>query len=203
MNLPLSEDLIAEANAHDADALGQDYAALDRRLARSGIAIYAIKDRVAAFSIAVMGCRARGHAFRQVPDPGRADQYPRKAGRLRGHQPTFARHLARVAALYVGQGFRQRRAARRSRHVGSRLRSGQFEHLPGPVRPAAQLCQRIALLDRRESPRAGDRAQYRMHRNRPPNRLDPHSQVGRATSTTASTATTISIRVRSTRTSCS
>lgn len=72
MNMPLSEDLIAEANAHDADALGQDYAALDRRLARSGIAIDAIKDRVAAFSIAVRswGAGRGGTRFAKFPIPG-------------------------------------------------------------------------------------------------------------------------------------
>jgi L-rhamnose isomerase/sugar isomerase len=53
MNLPLSADLIAESNARDAAALDEDYDALGRKLERSGVAIDAIKDRVAKFSVAV------------------------------------------------------------------------------------------------------------------------------------------------------
>ena len=53
MNLPLSEELIAEANARDAAALDEDYAALGRKLSRTGIDIDAIKTRVAGFSLAV------------------------------------------------------------------------------------------------------------------------------------------------------
>lgn len=51
--LPISTDLIAEANARGLDALEDDYASLGRRLARSGIDIDAIKARVAGFSVAV------------------------------------------------------------------------------------------------------------------------------------------------------
>jgi L-rhamnose isomerase/sugar isomerase len=52
-NFPLSEDLIAQANASEIAALDDDYASLGRKLERGGIAIDAIKDRVAAFSVAV------------------------------------------------------------------------------------------------------------------------------------------------------
>jgi L-rhamnose isomerase/sugar isomerase len=70
--LPLSEDLIAEANAREAAALGEDYAALARKLGRSGIAIDAIKDRVAAFSVAVpsWGAGRGGTRFAKFPIPG-------------------------------------------------------------------------------------------------------------------------------------
>ncbi|WP_295633155.1 TIM barrel protein [Novosphingobium sp.] len=72
MTLPISEDLIAEANAREADALDEDYAALDRKLARGGIAIDAIKDRIAAFSVAVpsWGAGRGGTRFAKFPIPG-------------------------------------------------------------------------------------------------------------------------------------
>lgn len=75
--LPISADLIAERNAHHAEALDEDYAALGRKLARTGIDIDAIKDRVAGFSVAVpsWGGWPWRHAVCQVPDCGRADQH--------------------------------------------------------------------------------------------------------------------------------
>ena len=70
--LPLSEDLIAEANAREVAALDEDYAALARKLDRSGIAIDRIKDRVAAFSLAVpsWGAGRGGTRFAKFPIPG-------------------------------------------------------------------------------------------------------------------------------------
>ena len=72
MNLPLSTELIAEANARAIDALDEDYAALGRKLARSGIAIDAIKERVAVFSVAVpsWGAGRGGTRFAKFPIPG-------------------------------------------------------------------------------------------------------------------------------------
>ncbi|PLK26437.1 L-rhamnose catabolism isomerase [Novosphingobium sp. TH158] len=71
-NLAISADLIAEANARDAVALEEDYAALGRKLERSGIAIDAIKDRVARFSVAVpsWGAGRGGTRFAKFPIPG-------------------------------------------------------------------------------------------------------------------------------------
>lgn len=71
-NLPISADLIATRNATHAEALEEDYAALGRKLARSGIAIDAIKDRVAAFSVAVpsWGAGRGGTRFAKFPIPG-------------------------------------------------------------------------------------------------------------------------------------
>ena len=71
-NLPISADLIAEANAREAAALDDDYAALGRKLERSGIAIDAIKDRVARFSVAVpsWGAGRGGTRFAKFPIPG-------------------------------------------------------------------------------------------------------------------------------------
>ena len=71
-NLPLSEDLIAEANAREAAALDEDYAALGRKLSRTGIDIDAIKDRVADFSVAVpsWGAGRGGTRFAKFPIAG-------------------------------------------------------------------------------------------------------------------------------------
>lgn len=72
MNLPLSDDLVAEANARELAALDEDYAALARKLERTGVAIDAIKDRVAGFSVAVptWGAGRGGTRFAKFPIPG-------------------------------------------------------------------------------------------------------------------------------------
>jgi len=70
--LPISEELIAEANARAADALEDEYASLGRKLERSGIAIDAIKDKVAGFSVAVpsWGAGRGGTRFAKFPIAG-------------------------------------------------------------------------------------------------------------------------------------
>lgn len=70
--LPLSADLIAEANARHADALDEDYDALGRKLARTGIDIEAVLGRVASFSVAVpsWGAGRGGTRFAKFPIPG-------------------------------------------------------------------------------------------------------------------------------------
>lgn len=70
--LPLSADLIAEANARHADALDEDYTALGRKLARTGIDIDAVLGRVASFSVAVpsWGAGRGGTRFAKFPIPG-------------------------------------------------------------------------------------------------------------------------------------
>ena len=70
--LPISADLIGEANARAAEALDDEYAALGRKLERSGIAIDAIKDKVAGFSVAVpsWGAGRGGTRFAKFPIPG-------------------------------------------------------------------------------------------------------------------------------------
>lgn len=72
VSLPLSDELIAEANARAREALDEDYEALGRKLARTGIAIDAIKDRVAGFSVAVpsWGAGRGGTRFAKFPIPG-------------------------------------------------------------------------------------------------------------------------------------
>ena len=72
MTLPISADLIAEQNARHAEALDEDYAALGRKLSRTGIDIDAIKDRVAGFSVAVpsWGAGRGGTRFAKFPIPG-------------------------------------------------------------------------------------------------------------------------------------
>jgi L-rhamnose isomerase/sugar isomerase len=71
-NLPLSAELIAEANSREIAALDEDYAALGRKLSRTGIDIDAIKDRVAGFSVAVptWGAGRGGTRFAKFPIPG-------------------------------------------------------------------------------------------------------------------------------------
>ncbi|MCW1403450.1 L-rhamnose catabolism isomerase [Novosphingobium sp. MW5] len=71
-NLPISADLIAESNARELDALEDDYASLGRKLARTGIDIDAIKDRVANFSVAVpsWGAGRGGTRFAKFPIAG-------------------------------------------------------------------------------------------------------------------------------------
>ena len=71
-DLPLSAEFIAEANARESAALDEDYAALGRKLERSGIAIDRIKDRVAGFSVAVpsWGAGRGGTRFAKFPIPG-------------------------------------------------------------------------------------------------------------------------------------
>ena len=69
LNLPISNDLIAEHNAAMGDSLEEDYAALGRKLARTGIDIDRIKERVAGFSVAVptWGAGRGGTRFAKFP----------------------------------------------------------------------------------------------------------------------------------------
>jgi L-rhamnose isomerase/sugar isomerase len=71
-DLPLSADEIESHNALHADALAEDYHTLGRQLARRGVEIDAIKDRVAAFSVAVptWGAGRGGTRFAKFPIPG-------------------------------------------------------------------------------------------------------------------------------------
>jgi L-rhamnose isomerase/sugar isomerase len=71
-DMPISEDLIAEANARAHDALADEYGSLGRKLERSGIAIDAIKDKMAAFSVAVpsWGAGRGGTRFAKFPIAG-------------------------------------------------------------------------------------------------------------------------------------
>ncbi len=70
--LPISAEVIAEANARERGALDEDYEALGRKLARTGIEIEAIKDRVTDFSVAVpsWGAGRGGTRFAKFPIPG-------------------------------------------------------------------------------------------------------------------------------------
>ena len=72
MNLPLSADQIAELNVTGLDALHDEYDSLGRKLSRTGIDIAAIKDKVAAFSVAVpsWGSGRGGTRFAKFPIAG-------------------------------------------------------------------------------------------------------------------------------------
>ncbi len=69
--LPLSAEAIAEHNAANAAALDDDYASLGRQLERRGVAIEAIKAKVAAFSVALptWGVGVGGTRFAKFPIP--------------------------------------------------------------------------------------------------------------------------------------
>jgi L-rhamnose isomerase / sugar isomerase len=71
-NLPLSADQIATLNAPQIEALTDDYSSLGRKLSRAGIDIGAIKDKVAAFSVAVpsWGAGRGGTRFAKFPIAG-------------------------------------------------------------------------------------------------------------------------------------
>ncbi|MDD3798162.1 MAG: TIM barrel protein [Novosphingobium sp.] len=71
-SLPLSEELIAEANAREAAGLEEDYAALSRRLARRGVDADAVKERVKRFTVAVpsWGAGRGGTRFAKFPLAG-------------------------------------------------------------------------------------------------------------------------------------
>ncbi|MCJ2183461.1 L-rhamnose catabolism isomerase [Novosphingobium sp. 1949] len=71
-NLPISDDLIAEANAREAAALEDEYGALGRKLERAGIDIDTIKGKVARFSVAVpsWGAGRGGTRFAKFPIAG-------------------------------------------------------------------------------------------------------------------------------------
>ncbi len=71
-DLPISDELIAEANAREAEALEEDYAALGRQLGRKGIDIDAVKSRLAGFSVAVpsWGAGRGGTRFAKFPIAG-------------------------------------------------------------------------------------------------------------------------------------
>lgn len=70
--LPISADLIAEANHAGMAALEDDYDSLGRKLARSGIDIDAVKARVGAFGVAVpsWGAGRGGTRFAKFPIAG-------------------------------------------------------------------------------------------------------------------------------------
>ena len=72
VNLPLSAELIAEANVREIEALNDEYDALGRKLERSGISIDAVKNRVANFSVAVpsWGAGRGGTRFAKFPIAG-------------------------------------------------------------------------------------------------------------------------------------
>jgi L-rhamnose isomerase/sugar isomerase len=104
--LPLSADLIAETNARH-EALEEDYGALGRKLARSGIDIAAVQDRVAGFSVAVpsWGAGRGGTRFAKFPIAGEPTNIHEKLEDCAVINQ-LAGDAARFAAFPVGQGER-------------------------------------------------------------------------------------------------
>ncbi len=72
MSYRISEQLIRESNDKLAAAQDEDYSALARRLGRVGVAIEAVTDKVAAFTVAVptWGVGSGGTRFARFPGPG-------------------------------------------------------------------------------------------------------------------------------------
>jgi L-rhamnose isomerase/sugar isomerase len=70
--LPLSRELIEADNAPRLEALADEYDSLGRALARRGVAIDAVKDRVKAFAVAIpsWGVGTGGTRFARFPIPG-------------------------------------------------------------------------------------------------------------------------------------
>src|SRR5690242_2978811 len=70
--LPLSADLIQDANARRTAALQDDYDSLGRQLRRRGLDIQAIEHKVAAFSVALpsWGAGRGGTRFAKFPFAG-------------------------------------------------------------------------------------------------------------------------------------
>lgn len=70
--MTLPQDLIARHNRQAADALAEEYAAAAKSLARRGIDIDAVKNRIAKFSLAVpsWGLGVGGTRFARFPIPG-------------------------------------------------------------------------------------------------------------------------------------
>ena len=70
--LPLSIEQIEELNAKTADALADDYQHLGRQLARRGLSIDAVKDKLAGFTVAIptWGAGRGGTRFAKFPIAG-------------------------------------------------------------------------------------------------------------------------------------
>ena len=155
-------------------ALEADYDALGEQLARRGIDIDAIKRQVAAFGVAVpsWGVGTGGTRFARFPGRGEPrDIFDKLDDCAVIHQLARATPT-RLAAHPVGQGRRPGGAEAEGGRPRPRLRRHELQHLPGPARPGAFLQVRLALAHRRGHAPAGDRAQSRMHRDRPGARLE-------------------------------
>ncbi len=72
LQLPLAPEAIELHNSKHRDSVHEDYEALGRRLARRGIAIDAVKQRVSEFSVAIpsWGVGVGGTRFAKFPIPG-------------------------------------------------------------------------------------------------------------------------------------
>ena len=132
-------------------ALARDYESLGERLARRGIAIDRIKEKAAAFGVAVpvVGRRHRRHALRPLPRTGRAARHLREARGLRRHPPADRARRRRVSLHIPWDKADDRRRCARRRRTRPRLRRDELQHLPGPARPAAHLQVRLADPHRR------------------------------------------------------
>ena len=170
----IPDDLIGEKNAKIAEAQDEDYAALGRRLERSGVDIDAIAAKTAAFAVAVptWGLGTGGTRFARFPGPGEPrgifdkledcatiHQLTRATPTCSPHFPwdkvSDTRELAeRAKALSVGF---------------DAVNSNTFQDQPGQ-----KLSYKFGSLthSREGGARSGGGAQPRMHRDRREARLE-------------------------------
>src|SRR5258708_1022450 len=104
----IPQSLIEEANAAAAPAHDEDYHALGRRLARGGLGIDAVTQRVGAFAVAVP-TRGVGPAGCPLSRARRAARHLRQIGGLRDNPAVDARDADLLAAFSLGQSLGLRR----------------------------------------------------------------------------------------------
>ena len=138
---------IAAENAQGAGARSTlDYAALGEQLARRGIDIDDVTDRVGGFGVAVpsWGVGTGGTRFARFPGPGEPRDIWEKLDDCAAIQQ-LARATPRVSLHFPGTWSTTRRAEGEGRRARARVRRDELEHLPGPARAGALLQVRLAL----------------------------------------------------------
>ncbi len=167
--MPIDQSLIDDLNEGHAGALADDYEALRAQLARRGINIDAITRAVGKFAIALpsWGLGTGGTRFARYPGPGQPANIFDKLDdcgviqQLLRATPTVSLHIPwdksddlkalKQKAKSVGLGF-------------DAINSNTFQDFTGPE---ALLQVRQPQPHRRCGTAAGDRAQHRVHRDRP------------------------------------
>ena len=106
MSFLLTDATIADDNRTRLAALGEDYGALARTLARRGVDIEAMTARAAAFRVAVpsWGVGTGGTRFGRFPGPGEPQERLREGGRLRRHPGPDAASRRRSRSTSRGTG---------------------------------------------------------------------------------------------------
>ena len=167
-------------------ALERDYAHLGEQLDRRGIAIDAIRDKVAAFTVAVpsWGVGTGGTRFARFPGAGEPRDIFDKIedcsviNQLTRATPTVSLHIPWDKA----DANRLKQAASRFGLSFDAMNSNTFSDAPG--QPQSYKFGSLVPL-RQRHPSAGDRAQPRVHRDRQDHRVARRSPSGSATAPTS------------------